>query len=211
MSVSDLVVASTLVVTTRAASESLLRRRARDVQTPARISALVHALLCSVMLWDGQWGDAVMSTGVFFALDLGLTFSIDKRMDAEMVAHHVLGAVLCFYSVMTGSAEIPNLGLHLTRALILMETTNPLLHTLIVLRKEKLDFWVPVLLLRTLQALFLVQFFSVRIAHLGWALTDMMWSFKEAHEFEKAILFFASSLWMLQWAWMFKLIRAAIK
>ena len=211
MSISDVAVASTLVLTTRAASESMLRLRSRDVQTPARVSALVHAVLCSLMLWDSKWGEAVMSTGVFFVLDFFLTFALEKRMESEMVAHHVFGALLCLYSFVTGSAEIPNLGLPLTRALILMETTNPLLHTLIVLRREKLDFWIPVPLLRALQAVFLVQFFALRIAYLGWILYDLSWQFGNTNEFEKSMMFFSSSLWILQWVWMFKLIRAARK
>jgi hypothetical protein len=209
MSVSDLAVASTLVLSTRAASESILRLRTRDKQTPARISSLIHALLCSAMLWDGKWGDAVMSTGVFFVLDFCMTFAIEKRMETEMIAHHVLGALLCLYSFLTGSAEIPNVGLQLTRSLILMETTNPLLHTLILLRKEKLDFWVPVHLLRALQVVFLAQFFLVRIVHLGLALWNLSWKIGNTNDFEKAMLFFSSNLWILQWVWLFKLMRAA--
>jgi len=211
MALSNVATVAALVVSMRLATESTLRLRCRDLQSPARVSSLVHAVLCTLQLAEDQWGDAVMSAGIFFVLDFFMTYALHKRMPREMVVHHALGAALCLYSSLTGSAEIPNWGLRLTRALILMETTNPLLHTLVLAKKEKLEERIPLVFWTIVKAVFLMQFAAVRIAHLGWVLFELskMWAITNAYE--KLMFGLSSGLWILQWVWMFKLVGAAVK
>lgn len=202
---------ATLIVSVRTACESTLRPLVRDLQTPSRVASLIHGLLCTMQLWEGRWAEAVLSTGMFFGLDMAMTFAIEKRMSYEMIAHHVLGGSLCLYSTLTDSAMTDNVGRDLTRALILLEITNPLLHVLVTLRRERLDLRVPPWVCYATQACFLLQFFAIRIAHLGRVLLSLSWELDKANDVEIAMFWLSMSLWCLQGMWFVKLMRVALK
>lgn len=208
---SALASACTLIVSVRCACELGLRPVVRDLQTPSRVASLVHGVLSCLQLWEGNWAEAISSAGTFFALDLLMTLWIQRSMHFEMVLHHVLGGALCFYSVLTDSAMTENVGRDLTRALILVELTNPLLHVLAVFRREHLDARIPKWMCQVFQGLFLVQFFILRVVQLARVLFDMSFIYDKTNEWEKSMFWISSSLWCLQVLWFFKLMRIALK
>jgi hypothetical protein len=202
---------SALVISSRVAFESTFQHRVRDLQTPSRLFALLHGVLCSVSLAEGNWHDAVQSTGLFFALDALLTKAIHKSIPLDTALHHAMGMALCLFSVVTKSYESSHVGSELTRALILMETSNPLLHLLVTLRKEGLDHKLPRVALQIIQAIFLLQFAGIRIGLLGHALFNMIKALDTATEFEIGMFWISLSMWLLQWMWFIKLVNARTK
>lgn len=211
MTVSSIVQHGVLVIFTRIAFESSLVARVRDRETPSRLASLTHGLLCSLMLVDGNWSDAISSTGIFFLLDALLTRFLRHALPWDTAFHHALGGVLCLYSVLVDSYKDTHTGSELTRALILMETTNPFLHGLVSLRKEKLESKLPRWGLVTLQGLFLLQFAAIRIGLLGRALLRITYTLADAEDFEMSMFWISLSMWTLQWMWFGKLIVAAKK
>jgi hypothetical protein len=209
MTVSSLVQHGLLTVTTRVACESSLRTHVRDLETPSRIASFVHGVLCSLMLADGNWSDAVASTGLFFVLDAIMTGYLRRGLPWDTAFHHALGAILCLYSVLANSFEDENHGAELTKALILMETTNPFLHGLVSLRKEKLEHKLPPWTLKTLQGIFLAQFAALRLGLLGRALFNLSFDLSNSSDFEVSMFWISLSMWTLQWMWFGKLVSAA--
>lgn len=201
----------TLIATTRVASELALRPWVRDLQTPSRVAALVHGVLCSAALLEGDWLEAVRSTGLFFGMDLALSLGFRQRLGWDTVMHHVLGLALCLFSVLTRSFHETHMGSDLTRTLILFETCNPLLHLLVTLRKEGLQARLPRWALQALQAVFLLQFAGIRLGKLGHSLWHLALVFETATDFEKSMFFFSLAMWGLQWMWFVKLVAARSK
>lgn len=190
----------------RVLCEHLLWRRAADINTPARISALIHGFVCCVLLWQDKWGDAVGATGLFFVLDIVFN-ECAQGLTWDMMVHHLMGAVLCGFSVWTESFDLKHVGAPLTRALILLETTNPLLHFLTVLRRERiqLDVWVT----RALTFMFFLQFLWIRILNLGQALIQTFPLLKQSEDWAvQGIFFVCLCMWALQFVWLRKLIQA---
>ena len=209
MTISSAVQTCVLFVGTRMACEGSLAKHVRDLETPSRISSLVHGLLCSLMIADGEWSEAVASTGLFFVLDALLTGFLRRGLPWDVAFHHALGAILCLYSIVSGSLDPGHTGHELTKALILMETTNPLLHGLVSLRKEKLEYKVPSWVLKSLQAVFLMQFAVVRLGLLGRALFRVSFELADAVDFDISMFWISLSMWTLQWMWFGKLASAA--
>lgn len=205
MSATSLLNTCALIVSSRVAMETTVGPHVRDLQTPSRLAALLHGVLCSVALWEGQWMEAVQSTGLFFLLDAIMS---GKRLTWDTGFHHVLGVALCLFSVLTRSFEETHFGSELTRALILMEVSNPLLHLLVTLRKEKLEYKMPLMALQIMQGVFLLQFSGLRIGLLGRALYNMTLVLDKASEFELSMYWISFGMWILQWMWLVKLVRA---
>ena len=211
MSLSSVLNTCSLIVSSRVAFETTLRPRVRDLQTPSRLAGLVHGVLCSVELAEGNWSNAVQSTGLFFALDALLTLAYRRGLAWDTAFHHVLGMALCLFSVLTQSFDAGHFGCDVTRALILMEVSNPLLHLLVTLRKEGLQAKVPPLALQVMQGVFLMQFAGIRIGLLGHALYNVSGVLASATQFEMGMVWISLSMWTLQWMWFIKLEQARAK
>lgn len=208
MSATSILNTCALLVSSRVAIEKSFIPYVRDLQTPSRLAALVHGILCSVALWEGQWLEAIQSTGLFFLVDGVMN---GKRLTWDTTLHHLLGMALCLFSTVTGSFETGHFGSELTRALILMEVSNPLLHLLVTLRKEKLEHKLPRLALQLMQGIFLLQFAGIRIGLLGHALYNLTYILEKATDFELSMYWISLSMWILQWIWCIKLVKARTK
>lgn len=211
MSVSAVLNTCTLIATTRIAAETSLTRHVRNLETPSRLASLLHGVLCSVSLMEGNWADAVQSTGLFFAMDTVLTLGFRRRLPWDTALHHTLGMILCLFSTLTRSFEHPQLGADLTRALILFETSNPLLHLLVTLRKEGIQDRVPRIALQFIQTIFLLQFAGIRLGLLAHALWHVAWVLDKANDFELGMFWSSLAMWLLQWIWFIKLVGARTK
>jgi len=211
MSVSTVLNTCALIVSSRVAFETTLLPHVRDLQTPSRLAGLLHGVLCSVDLAEGNWGSAVQSTGLYFGLDALLTVAFRRGLAWDTAFHHSLGMALCLFSTLTNSYDTHHFGCDLTRALILMEVSNPLLHLLVTLRKEGLQAKVPPFALQVMQGVFLLQFAGIRIGLLGHALYTVASKLALATQFELGMFWISLSMWTLQWMWFIKLVQARTK
>ena len=183
----------------------------KDRSTPGRITSLAHGLVCTYMLAASDYSATILLTGGYFVVDLALNcFYCRAELDLANVLHHVLGSVLCFSSFVWGTHHEDHIGSAITRALIALETTNPLLQTSIILKKEEIGKR----LLPFLGALTLIHWSYVRIAVLGHALlsSTVLYCHHMLASVPYTILLASSfAMWMIQIFWWIRLLRATVK
>lgn len=187
----------------------LLYDKVKDTLTPSRIAALIHGINATISIYQENWYEAVSSTGIFFVLDLYFHFLFRTRINLEMKFHHVAGALLCLYSVFTKSFDSSHhIATELTRALILMETTNPLLQLLVTIRNENLQHYFHSYLLYGLKFIFLFQFVFIRIVMLGKAIYITSKNLYLANSLELSMFWMSSAMFCLQMLWLGKIIQS---
>lgn len=195
------------LVMCRIAAESLLKTT-KDLQTPGRIASFFHGAFCSVFLLY-SWEQAIATTGLFFVCDVFLASVYKKPLPWMMSMHHCVAAILCLYSYVEKSYELTHIGAWITRALICMETTNPIFHIVLVARNENLWIWNVNWIRALLKGLLLFQFVTIRICMLGYALAFPISSILQFSSMQT--LMYASSLcmWVMQWVWLQKLVAGS--
>lgn len=171
-----------------------------DINTPARIASLYHGLICTFYVLSQQWKDAISSTLIFFLIDIAFEFIYKRPKTVEMIAHHVIGIILCAYSLYSSSFE-NHRGKHLTRALIALEICNPILHTVILMTKEKQLHRISITVRNVLRILLILQFLIIRI------LVLLICIILTAKLKADIWVFLATLLWILQVVWFYKLIK----
>jgi hypothetical protein len=196
------------ILSVRTALEVTLSPKVKDRLTPSRIAAFIHGVLASFYILNDQWYEAIHSTAQFFLLDLFLHYFFKTKLPIEMIFHHLGGALLCIYSVVSGSYQSIHLAEHLTKALILMETTNPLLQILITLRNEHLQQYLQPKLLYALKFFFFFHFTYTRILYLGKCLFYTYQHIQKADVLDLSMFYLSASMWILQLFWLGKIIQS---
>jgi hypothetical protein len=196
-----------LIVGTRFALETALASRVKDRLTPSRLAAFFHGLVATYYIFHGQWHESIHTTAQFFLLDLALHLIFQTKLSWEMLFHHVGGALLCIYAVSTKSYAAPHLAEHLTKALILMETTNPLLQILVTLRNEQLQNIVYSKCLFLIKFLFFFHFTFLRVIFLGRSLFYTYKHLERADSLDMLMFYLSLSMWCLQLFWLGKIVQ----
>lgn len=193
---------------TRCLADGFLGDHVRDTLTPSRVAAFLHGINVSFSIVENDWDTAVASTALFFILDLYFHYLFGTRINLEMKLHHIAGACLCIYSAISRSYSFHHLGSELTKALILMETTNPLLQFLITLRNENLQEYLNKYSLYFIKLFFFFHFVFIRIVVLGKALYYTWQKLSYGTTLEVSMFWISLAMFFLQCFWLGKIIQS---
>ena len=181
-------------------------RNAFDKSTPGRIASILQGLTCTIMIMQRQWKEAISVTLAFFLLDLIFEEIYRLPRHLEMKIHHVIGAILCAASLYYRTYELKEVGSGLTYALIALEACNPLLHALIIFKKEKQLHRFSTNLKKILKFTLIAQFFIIRVLWLGYAFIRFVYNYNWSH-YQSSLIFLAGALWLMQIYWLLKLLK----
>lgn len=186
--------------------------------TPGRLVSSAHGLFVLAMIYDNNWKDAMDSTVLYFYFDLLFTIKYTAVEDQTslktitMILHHCLGFLLCGYSSFNQTYADDHLGSKLTRALLMLEVCNPILHLAMFAKHE--DNALLIYLKPLIDFGMLLNYFYVRVWLLALAL--FIGNEEEVLEFYSSspVVYFylmAILLWVLQCVWFTYLLTTSIK
>jgi hypothetical protein len=161
------------------------------------------------LIAQNLWKDAMESTVLYFFYDMLFTIKYSTLEDfftlktTSIMLHHFLGFSLCFYSALIESYNETHLGAKVTRALLMLEVCNPLLHFSTIIQNECPE--MNSFCLSGIKCAMLANYFYVRV----WTLANALRVDNEDKErlafysvFPTSLFFlFAILLWVLQFLW----------
>lgn len=172
-----------------------------EKSTGGRITSILQGLFCTVLIFGGQWKEAIATTLAFFCIDLFYEEVYGRPRLFEMKLHHSLGAALCAYSLYSesyiGSQSYP------TKALVALEMCNPLLHLLIILKNEDQLYRFPSYCKTFMKTTLVAQFFIIRVLILGAAVAHCIF----IHNPPLYLIVMGVTMWAMQVFWFTKLIK----
>jgi hypothetical protein len=184
----------------------------KNKSTPGRLSSSAHGLFVLALIAQNQWKDAMESTVLYFFYDLLFTIKYSTPEDfytlktVSIILHHILGFSLCFYSALTESYSEHHLGAKVTRALLMLEICNPVLHFAMIFQNELPEINSTYTFLSSgIKCAMLANYFYVRVWALGNALLvneDDKTLIEFYSQFPTSLFFlFAIIMWVLQFLW----------
>jgi hypothetical protein len=180
--------------------------------TPGRLVSSAHGLFVLLLICDKKWKDATEATFIYFCLDISYTIRYSWSNSAStrsILLHHILGFVLCAYSLVYETYDTPHFGHTLTRALLVLEVCNPVLHLSLINRYEEVfTNWIKTVL----DCAMLLNYFYVRVLCLGIAVfeTDVTVRAKFFTYPINIIYSLTLVLWCLQLIWFCFLVKQTL-
>ena len=114
----------------------------RNKSTAGRLISSAHGLFVLALLHQNNWKDAIEATALYFFFDILFTVKYLSMTEvctlrtSSIIFHHILGCLLCCFSTVTKSYHEFHPGSRVTRALLMLEICNPLLHFSMILKNE---------------------------------------------------------------------------
>lgn len=177
-----------------------------DKSTAGRITSILQGLLCTIQLINGQWKEAIGGTLAHFTLDLFFEEIYHLPRQLDMKIHHLAGIALCSMSLYFKTYQNGPKS-NITRALITLEVCNPLLHFLIIMKKEDQLYRFPNYCKNAMKYALITQFFLIRVLTLGTAF--FQFAILNNAAFDYLITVISGIIWCLQIYWFRKLIKNA--
>jgi len=188
--------------------------------TAGRLISSAHGLFVLALLHENNWKDAIESTALYFFFDILFTIKYKSINEVftwktcSILFHHILGCLLCCYSTVSKSYQEFHLASKITRALLMLEICNPLLHFSIILKNEFFEVKNIDFLSVGMELVMLMNYFYMRV----WTLGNSLWTndktvFEFYTRYPTNLLFytFAIILWILQVTWFFYLAVGSVQ
>ena len=185
----------------------------KNKSTPGRIISTLHGFFVLALVAHNSWKDAIESTVLYFFYDMLFTIKYSSYEEfftlktTSIILHHMLGFSLCFFSALTESYAETHLGSRVTRALLMLEISNPVLHFAMIFQNEiyTISMTSNRLLAFGIKIMMLINYFYVRVWNLGNALmvkNDDKSLIAFYSTFPTSIFYlFSILLWVLQIVW----------
>jgi hypothetical protein len=177
-----------------------------DKGTPGRIASILQGLTCTILIFNKQWKEAIGTTLIFFIMDLIFDELYKLPRIIEMKLHHIFGILCCSASLYYKTYDPKEIACNLTRALIILEVCNPLLHVLVTLKKENQLHRFSSKCQNVWKIILALQFFLIRVLLLGAAFIQFVY-FYDWSRYQSFLIFIAGALWVLQLYWFKKLLK----
>jgi hypothetical protein len=179
--------------------------------TPGRLVSSAHGLFVLALLHYNNWQDAIESTALYFFFDILFTVKympikeVFTFKTCSIIFHHFLGCLLCCFSTVTKSYQEFHLGSKITRALLMLEICNPLLHFSMILKNESPEIINIEFLSLAMDIVMLMNYFYMRVWTLGnslWINTNDKIQIEFFTKYPISLFYlFSVLLWILQVTW----------
>ena len=182
----------------------------KNKSTAGRLISSVHGLFVLALLHQNNWKDAIEATALYFFFDILFTVKYLSMTEvctlrtSSIIFHHILGCLLCCFSTVTKSYHEFHPASKITRALLMLEICNPLLHFSMILKNEgALEIKNIEYLSFGMDLFMLLNYFYMRVWTLGNSLIINDKSLLEYITSYPIFIFYLLSclLWVLQLSW----------
>jgi hypothetical protein len=176
--------------------------------TPGRLVSSATGIFVFFLILDNKWRDATEATFIYFCLDIMYTFRFswtNSISSSSILLHHILGFTLCAYSLVHQTYDTSHFGYQLTRALLVLEVCNPVLHLSFINQNEEIfTNWIKTVI----DCAMLVNYFYIRV----WCLGSVVFQPNEKLTVYPQSNFYSLTviLWCLQVLWFFFLLHRAL-